>query len=251
MTDKIFQPDEELVMFAEDFSKRYTQFSVGEYESKNKKYHISYCGTLIDHETKAESDSIAGQNPETGAIEFSRAKLQGTDITPDGIFFIILWCYARGRYSSAIETDMAVMPFYMLTGKSRASVIEFMNRNVFDLNDNDENRIRKANYSKIINDDRPQTVTAAVHEIYGAVKDDGTFLEQVKTMDAEKFAIHQHHNMGQQIRNNCGLWDADSSLSKYFHSLEVTDADAMSHHILVALHKHATQNITATDGTKK
>lgn len=55
----------------------------------------------------------------------------------------------------------------------------------------------------------------------------------------EEEAISQsHHALGSEIRNEWGLWDPDSKLSKYFINLGLKHADDMSSVILTSYHRH-------------
>ena len=46
-----------------------------------------------------------------------------------------------------------------------------------------------------------------------------------------------HSGTGQWIRNNWGLWDEDSELSQFFHSIDIHHADDMSAIILTTTHR--------------
>lgn len=50
-------------------------------------------------------------------------------------------------------------------------------------------------------------------------------------------AIRYHNSLGRHLRNEWGLWYA-STLKHYFADAGLSHADDISHHILVAYHKH-------------
>jgi hypothetical protein len=59
-----------------------------------------------------------------------------------------------------------------------------------------------------------------------------------KAADEEDAVIQSHHGLGRWIRNNWGLWSADTNLYEYLNKLGLHHADDMSAVILTSYHRH-------------
>ncbi len=64
------------------------------------------------------------------------------------------------------------------------------------------------------------------------------FIEDLKTVTDEQFAISLHMTLGRSIRNHFGLWGSNKELVSYFHSIGIMQADDMSHKIFLELYKY-------------
>ena len=76
----IFNPDEELLRFADEFSKKYKEISEGTYASKNGTYYIKY----FDGKIKRGGSTIETPSrihAQTGEMQFSKEKLLKEGVT--------------------------------------------------------------------------------------------------------------------------------------------------------------------------
>lgn len=53
-----------------------------------------------------------------------------------------------------------------------------------------------------------------------------------------EFVARTHHNLGQLLRNNWGLWDEKSKLAKWFKAIGIWHADDMSGIILTSYYRN-------------
>ena len=105
-----FLPDSELVSFAKQFSDNFKLFSVGDYFSDNKKYHIKYLKELTEHGRKLKTIARIANTSEF--IELDKKGLKNKIYTADWVFFIILWCVAMRQVKDAIEADRMTVDYY-------------------------------------------------------------------------------------------------------------------------------------------
>ena len=94
MIKTTFEPDSELLKFANWFSKNHKTLSVGEYFSDDKKYHISYLDRIVLH-SGSISETGARVSDTTGRIELDKTKISDEKFTHDFIFFLIIWCVVK------------------------------------------------------------------------------------------------------------------------------------------------------------
>lgn len=127
-----FEPDKELLDFADYFSKNYKTLPIGitlegsggDYFSDNKKYHIKYVDKIIDitgHEPK--TDVRIGHT--TKVIEVSKSFLDTFENNSDYLFFVILWCIVKveSKERNDSKADITTMEYYMKTGRSVKNVL--------------------------------------------------------------------------------------------------------------------------------
>lgn len=117
-----FEPNEELVAFAETFSENWNIVGVGDYVSPgDKKYHIKYEEMILENGVEPTTNIVVHKS---GAIIISKAKLQKYETNNDYIFFMILWCIVLkeigGDHSKA---DLITMDYYLRTGRLPKNVL--------------------------------------------------------------------------------------------------------------------------------
>mgnify|MGYP001583314106 FL=1 len=72
---------------------------------------------------------------------------------------------------------------------------------------------------------------------------DVNFLVDIKSNDANEFAIRNHHGLGTHIRNSYGLWKRDSEIYAFCKSLGITEPDNISNVVLTELHRYASAQL--------
>lgn len=89
----------------------------------------------------------------------------------------------------------------------------------------------------------PKTVDEAVKAMFHSWGWDkeASFRRDTERHGAQEFALSLHNTIGRKIRNEFGLWNADSELHKHCLTIGLKDPDEMSHRILTELHKYATE----------
>lgn len=71
-------------------------------------------------------------------------------------------------------------------------------------------------------ENKPTTIEEC-HEFF-----DNFFLREFKDeLKTDKNVLYGNPSFGRQVRNNFGLWDTESELSKYFNSIGIDHADDM------------------------
>lgn len=128
----IFNPSEELVKFANDFSDNYRIFSSGTYESDDCNYRIDYLDKIRDKLTKAVVNTPARIGHNSKIIQLDRSKLVSSKENPDFVFFLILWCIAKVDFKNCkyndSYTDIFVLGYYLTTGRSLKNfILGFLN----------------------------------------------------------------------------------------------------------------------------
>jgi hypothetical protein len=59
----------------------------------------------------------------------------------------------------------------------------------------------------------------------------------LKSTDEDSFVSEQHHSTGMALRNEWGLWEKESELSKWFNNIGIYHADDMSSIIMTSFHR--------------
>lgn len=116
-----FKPDEELLKFADFFSKNWKTLEIGNYASDDNKYQIEYLDKIIHFGSEPSTNIRVGQT--TGTIEISKSKLQIIEASSDFIFFSILWCVVEKIILNTSKSDIIAMEYYIGTGKSVENVM--------------------------------------------------------------------------------------------------------------------------------
>jgi len=120
-----FLPDSELLNFAKQFSDNYKKWSVGEYFSDYKKYHISYFERIKDKITGKVLTTGARISNMSGIIELDKFIFKSKEYTPDFLFFIILWCVACNGQENKGDMKMAdklAVEYYLTTERSKKNL---------------------------------------------------------------------------------------------------------------------------------
>lgn len=117
-----FTPDEELIEFANDFSKKYQTLSPGEYFSSQKHYHIRYLEKLALKNGLFSKTGIRVGNS-SGIIEMDKSIIMSEEITPDFIYFIIFWCVIQKQRQDLVLSDKWAVKYYLSTGRSKNNLM--------------------------------------------------------------------------------------------------------------------------------
>ncbi len=149
-----FNPDEELLTFADEFSKNWEKYSVELYSKESKRKHLPHCYTSnngkykIDYFDKIidEKASIMNGLPvklneehkdyqeiefktnirvgqQTGIIQISKSKLVEYETNSDYLFMMILWCTVEKDIKDAYKSDEIAFRYYLTTGRSIKNVL--------------------------------------------------------------------------------------------------------------------------------
>jgi hypothetical protein len=129
-----FEPDTELLKFAEEFSNTCKLLSAKDYVSENEKYHIRY-KNFLQQRLKQPTTSIFRIGHSSKRIEINRKYIIAEkDMTPNFIFAMILWCIVRFEtyeihpFSPYDLADMITLDYYLKTGRPPKDFIRGMNR---------------------------------------------------------------------------------------------------------------------------
>ena len=135
-----FEPDQELLAFAETFSENWNIIGPGDYVSPgDKKYHIKYVDRItVDGEEK--TTNILVENP-SGMIVISRDKLRKLETNDDYIFFMVIWCIIQREILDTEKSDIRTMEYYLTTGRLPKNVMTGY-ISLFSSGDNDVTRER-------------------------------------------------------------------------------------------------------------
>ncbi len=118
MKNYTFVPDQELIDFADDFSKNYNVYTCGLYTSKNGFYKIQYNNFdtfrffRIGHDSKI--------------IEINKFDVE--KLSPDFVFYAIMWCVVvlrvkeSGHNDKILLADNIAMKYYLTTNRSRKNI---------------------------------------------------------------------------------------------------------------------------------
>lgn len=118
-----FNPSEELIKFAKDFSGKWENLSCGVYKSSNEKYTIHYKEKLLDQKTNEEVNTNVRIGHSTGRIEISKKRITELNTNKDYLFFIILWCIAQLHLNNYSEADIQTIKYYLSTGRSKINLL--------------------------------------------------------------------------------------------------------------------------------
>lgn len=85
---KVYIPSDDLFVFAEEFSKKFKELSVGSYRSDDERYNIEYSEIINDI---YNSDGILRIETNKGIINISKSRIEREGITSFGVLFLIIW----------------------------------------------------------------------------------------------------------------------------------------------------------------
>jgi len=123
MENKItFEPDEELIAFANDFSKKFTYCPDGEYDSSIGSYKIIFqedFDNLLGHST------VIRIGNESTHINFRRKDI--LHYSSDFIFYLIIWLHCVNKNQETFQNNIScidkfVMDICVRLGKNRISI---------------------------------------------------------------------------------------------------------------------------------
>ncbi len=121
-------PDEELIEFADKFSRNFMLFSPGTYLSSNSKYKIIY--SLDTEFVPAIPMDVPGVFPKRkpyfsgrinmykDIIEICKRDILESEMSVDGVFYLIVWLAMRRKCHDVFEADIKTMKWYLTTGRS-------------------------------------------------------------------------------------------------------------------------------------
>lgn len=120
--DLPFNPNEELLAFAETFSENYHMIEAGDYISPgDNKYHIKYVDKITTDGAERPVNMVVEPS---GMIVISRSKLEAFETNPDFVFYLILWFVVRRNTTDESKADAITMEYYIKTGRSAKNVIK-------------------------------------------------------------------------------------------------------------------------------
>lgn len=116
---KSLVPNQELIDFADDFSKAFKIFPAGTYNSRFNNYEILY------HErNEKQSDFIAARVSNiSGIIGLYKHDLISHNFTVDGVFYLIIWCWFRQHVNSEMDADRYAIKWYLATNRPMVNMI--------------------------------------------------------------------------------------------------------------------------------
>ncbi len=166
MGTQSFKPDKEFLEFAQEFSGKYKILSPADYHSLGGKYHISYRDELLDRDGKKRNTMACVDLGSVNHIELDRTAFLADDrVTSDGVFFIILWCFAAESYDFDYKKlDLATLKFYLKLRRPGLNAYKFMLA-VFGCADTQLNRERERNFKAALDEFYKQKREAVSEEI--------------------------------------------------------------------------------------
>jgi len=139
-----FNPDKELVDFANWFSNNYKllsacQFGIPSvYISDNAKYQIDYFQE-IKHPHNTTVGMIAHS---TGTIRLSKSRLMNENITPDYVFWLILWLVVYLQIKNLQQADDIIVEYYLANTKRSTENIISGYKDMVTYSPTDESKVR-------------------------------------------------------------------------------------------------------------
>ena len=146
-TTFVYNPDQEFIDFAIYFSENYKSLKSGHYISKGNKYQVfyfrpaSFKGVRVSHKT--------------GVIEMDARLLKNDKVTPDFVFYLMIWCQASFSMGCInIENreglvDSKAIAYYLNTGRSKKNLVSGLQCFL----DQERNIIRLDNALNLLNKD--------------------------------------------------------------------------------------------------
>jgi len=120
-TELKFEPSEELLDFADWFSKNWKILSEGEYTSNLGNYKIEYFNCLPKKSCSENTNFRVGLT--SGVIQASKKRLEELDSENDFVFFMVIWCTIEFKVRLPIESDRIALEFYNKTSRSIKKVV--------------------------------------------------------------------------------------------------------------------------------
>ncbi len=117
IVDGKFVPDEELIKFADTFSRHHKEFETGTYCSDNNTYCIQYLDKI-----PSKVDPTARISTKTGIIQLDKGRL--SEHAEGFVFYVILWCIVENIILNRTDADILTMTYYVTTGRSKKEVLQ-------------------------------------------------------------------------------------------------------------------------------
>ena len=108
-----FNPDKELLDFAEFFSKNWKILVLDKYNSYHNNYMINYVDDINN-----PFDTVVRIGQTTKIIEISKHGLTSCDANENFIFYIILWCIVDFELKNTFNSDKTTLTYYLKTKRS-------------------------------------------------------------------------------------------------------------------------------------
>lgn len=117
-TTFVYNPDQEFIDFANYFSENYKSLKSGHYISKGNKYQVfyfrpaSFKGVRVSHKT--------------GVIEMDARLLKNDKVTPDFVFYLMIWCrvsFNLGKIQNEMLVDKTAIDYYLKTGRPTKNIV--------------------------------------------------------------------------------------------------------------------------------
>ena len=109
-----FEPNSELLGFAETFSTNWNLIGPGDYISPGeKRYHIKYVDKISTDGVEIPQNIVIEPS---GMIIISKAKLEALETNPDYLFYKIIWCIIEKDIQFYPDSDIHAMDFCMKAG---------------------------------------------------------------------------------------------------------------------------------------
>jgi len=120
---KQFKPDKELLRFAEWFSENYKILKEGRYLSDKAKYKIEYRDDIIDKHTGRVLKTPARIVIDNGVMEISKVKLKNKKITPNFVYYLVVWLRIRLLVQTEMEADLITLQFYCTQERNKGNIV--------------------------------------------------------------------------------------------------------------------------------
>lgn len=141
-TELKFEPSEELLDFADWFSKNWKILSEGEYTSYLGNYKIKYHNFFPKDSCAGNTNFRVGVR--SGVIEASKRRLEELDSENDFVFFMVIWCTIEFNVENNFKSDTIALEYYKKTGRSIKNIVQGYLRLFKDVNNSSNiNRMNK------------------------------------------------------------------------------------------------------------
>lgn len=109
MIENKFKIDQELIDFADSFSKKYLKLPLGVFNSDKMNYSLICVKKIEGNNTGAR------MSKNTGLIQLDKSILSKT--SEDFVFIVIIWCIINHNGSKIEEADLTAFEYYKTTGR--------------------------------------------------------------------------------------------------------------------------------------
>lgn len=120
-TQLSYTPTQELIEFADDFSKNCKSYGTGTYLSKDKTYTLEF-----KHKLENYPNSLAKTRIKDGLFQLAKDFLIEHDLHPDLVFYTIIWMDAMWQHEDTAKADMVATQYILTTNKSYKDILKGM-----------------------------------------------------------------------------------------------------------------------------